>query len=771
MLEQPRYSPLVARPVWNDGDTQPRDAADSAPLVDFGFVLKVVRRRLKLILLFTALALAVGAIVYASATPMYSATARLIIEKRTVDALQQESVLANTNLNPAEIDGQLQVISSDDLIARAILSAGLLDDPEFVEAPKSILQRATDDFVDLIVQNSFVRENFPWALEPEPVRSTTKLQAAVNDVDRNLRVDSVGISYVMTVDVAWTSPSMAARIANAISETYVAHRLSQRTNEAAAASTWFDGQLKQLSKKADDAEAIVATFRAENNIIDAGREGLLSEQQLSDLNGELAKAVQTSQGARDQLSRVENISADDIAHAPIGNSSEEGALNKLRDEYFALQAKVEEAAATYGDDHEITIELRDQLSRLSARITAETARLKAAFQSAYDLASANEAQLRLQMQELTGQSRVVSSAQVKLKALESEAAVYRSLYDSYLQRFLQTAQQQSFPSSDARIISAAVAPEGRDSPRGREILAISLAIGASLGLGAAFVRERMDRSIRTPWQLRLITGAPTLGLLPRMAKRPVNPAHRAVMRSDLSKADVPTLNQLHIADRRYSIAMLEPTSRFTETIRRIKVATDAVGQNKPCCLVGFISSESSEWRSIVATNYAQLVASTGRKCLLIDLDLREFTLTRALTPQTSSGLVDLSAPGATVHAASAIWRDEVSRLDFLPARDITNNDEIANGLLSSERLLRMLKQLAGSYETIVLDLQPLSVSSDAVALANMISGFILVSEWGKTSGDALADHLSQSGIPGDMLLGTVIGDVDMAKYRKYERVD
>ena len=71
----------------------------------------------------------------------------------------------------------------------------------------------------------------------------------------------------------------------------------------------------------------------------------------------------------------------------------------------------------------------------------------------------------------------------------------------------------------------------------------------------------------------------------------------------------------------------------------------------------------------------------------------------------------------------------------------------------------------------MLDLTPLSVSSDAVALSNLVSGFILVSEWGRTSGDSLADHLSQSGIPAEKLLGTVLGDVDMAKYRKYERVD
>lgn len=771
MLERPKYSQLLPRSSWDGSDTFERDATESAPIIDFGYVFRVVRRRIKLILVFAILAAVVGAVIVATSAPIYNASAQLIIEKRTIDALQQESVFATSSLNPAEADGQLQVISSDELTGRVVQTLNLLRDPEFTEEPKGIAQTVSDWLVDTASRFDGLREYLAWfRREPRVLFESDQLQAAIERIQRNLQVRRIGLTYVFSVRVSWSSPGVAARIANAIVDTYIDDRLRQRSNEAEAASSWFDERLAELRQKAEDAEAAVANFREENNIVEAGREGLLNEQQLANLNAELAKATTASQAALEQLTRITQVSAVDIASAPIGSSADEVVLNGLRANLIALQQEEAGASNKFGADHPVSVDLRNQIGRLNERTASEVARLKSMFQGNYDLAKAYEAQLQTRLQELTTQSTAVGNAQVKLKALESEASVYRSLYDDYLQRYLQTLQQQSFPSADARVISAAVPPEF-DNISGRTIFAIALAIGASLGLGAAFFRERMDRSIRTPWQLRLVSGAPTLGILPLLGKTPEKSILRVVAQSDLTTSEVPTFREMHIADRRYSVVLSDPFSRFTETIRRIKVAVDAVGHNKPCCIVGFISDEALETRGIVATNYARLLSSSGRKTLLIDLDLRNVTLTRALTPETPVGLIDLSAPGAAVHGHTAIWHDEASHLDFLPACSLDDTNEMATGLVSSDRLVRILVQLAANYESIVLDLPPLAISSDAAALANMVAAFVLVSEWGKTSGDALAEHLSESGIPPEKLLGTVLGEVDMAQYRKYERVD
>lgn len=80
--------------------------------------------------------------------------------------------------------------------------------------------------------------------------------------------------------------------------------------------------------------------------------------------------------------------------------------------------------------------------------------------------------------------------QVKLRELEAHAETYKSIYEGFLSRFVQTIQQESFPVTDARIITEAMPPLIPSSPNGLLTLALALAAGVTLGLGVAFVRDQ-----------------------------------------------------------------------------------------------------------------------------------------------------------------------------------------------------------------------------------------------------------------------------------------
>src|SRR5262249_34483472 len=113
-----------------------------------------------------------------------------------------------------------------------------------------------------------------------------------------------------------------------------------------------------------------------------------------------------------------------------------------------------------------------------------------------------------QIAELAGQRRVV------LRDLESSAQTYRALHEQLLQRIAEYTQEQSFPATEARVVSPASAPLEKSEPRTLRILGVASLLGLVGGLGAAFAREYFDESLRSSRQVQKEIGIDCLGLLP-----------------------------------------------------------------------------------------------------------------------------------------------------------------------------------------------------------------------------------------------------------------
>src|SRR6185437_2655012 len=101
-------------------------------------------------------------------------------------------------------------------------------------------------------------------------------------------------------------------------------------------------------------------------------------------------------------------------------------------------------------------------------------------------------------------------SQVHLRELETAANSYRGIYETFLSRFTQSVQQQSFPSTEARVVTAASAPALPSSPKISLTLALAGLCGLGLGTALAFAREQMNRQIHTRAQLEELLGSSCL---------------------------------------------------------------------------------------------------------------------------------------------------------------------------------------------------------------------------------------------------------------------
>ena len=207
-----------------------------------------------------------------------------------------------------------------------------------------------------------------------------------------------------------------------------------------------------------------------------------------------------------------------------------------------------------------------------------------------------------------------------------------------------------------------------------------------------------------------------------------------------------------------------PLSRFSEAIRSIKLAVDMTGAFKANRVIGFTSTLPNEGKSTIAFSLAQLMAQVGTRTILVDCDLRNPSLSRALAPRARRGLIDVLV--GKVEIEKAIWKDRSTNLVFLPAVmkfRYANTSEI----LSSDPMKKLFEKLRESYDYIVVDLPPLAPIVDVRAATPIVDSFIYVIEWGRTKIDVVEHALGQAQEVYDHLLGVVLNKVDMKSFGRH----
>jgi succinoglycan biosynthesis transport protein ExoP len=205
----------------------------------------------------------------------------------------------------------------------------------------------------------------------------------------------------------------------------------------------------------------------------------------------------------------------------------------------------------------------------------------------------------------------------------------------------------------------------------------------------------------------------------------------------------------------------EPLSAFAEAFRSIKVAADISGSS----VIGITSTVPAEGKSTVSSNLAQLMAHAGKRVILLDGDLRNPSLTRALARGARAGLIEVLNGQTPLN--SAIYIDEITGLQFLPGvvnSRLTHSDEI----LASDSFKTFVNGLRQQYDYVLIDFSPIAPIVDVRATTQVIDSYMYVIEWGKTQISFVQHELSRFPELYDRLLGVVLNKADVRVLDRYE---
>jgi polysaccharide biosynthesis transport protein len=718
-------------------------------------LLGIVRRQYAVMLFVSVLTVALALIYVVKATPKFTAVATMFIDRGKVQPFTQQQMLVDNPIDSGAMDSQIEILKSDAIALSVINSLHLTNDPEFGGS------------IDNSTGMPFGLFSGLFQKKDQSSSSDLSSRDALASFEKRLSVNRVGISFVIAVSFISNKPERAAQIANAIVEAYINDQLEAKYEITRRANDWLQSRIGELQQQATTADRALADFKAKNNLVNVGNGRFSDEQQVSQLNTQLAEARAQTSTAQARLDRIERIisSAGDIndthTAGTVADTLNSPIINQLRTKYLDLVSREAEFSNRLGNNHLVVVNLQRQIREIRSSILDELKRISETYKSDFEIAKQRQADVEKQLALAVSDSHSAGQAQGALKELESKARAYHSLYDNLLQRYTELTQQESLPTTDARFITRASPPRDKTSPKSRLILAGVLFAGLALGFGVGYLREMLDSVFRTTKQVVAALHTNCLAVIPLVGTTSTSSASATSKQNQLESANLRTISR--DSTMLWTVSDF-PLSRFAEAVRAVKLAVD-LGIEENSRIIGITSAIPDEGKSTVSANLALLMAQVGARVLLVDGDLRNPSLSRALAPRAKNGILDVISRNSSLE--EVIWTDPSSKLAFLPAT-VPFRLMHSNEVFSSSSTKQFFKDLRRSYDYIIVDLSPLAPVIDVRATTGLVDAYVLVVEWGRTKIKLVEHALSEAENVYENILGVVVNKADMDKVHRYD---
>ncbi|MDK4734476.1 tyrosine-protein kinase domain-containing protein [Rhizobium sp. CNPSo 3490] len=318
--------------------------------------------------------------------------------------------------------------------------------------------------------------------------------------------------------------------------------------------------------------------------------------------------------------------------------------------------------------------------------------------------------------------------QAKLAELQSATDARRTLYESTLNQLTEARQRITYPISDATIVSQATLPLSKARPRSTLIAAFAAVVGLGAGLALAMIRHASDRRLVRPHQITETCGLPFVTVLATSKRIGNGDPARFPAGTDSSRAAYPPIP---------GMAELSATVVGLRRKRRI--------------VIGVVAVNPGSGTSTIASDLAVLSSVSGAKTLLIDAAAHKSSLSNALAPHSSSGLVDVLDNGDLIQTAALPL---TPTLKFLPLGKV---DTVTPAIrLSSRRTELSFAELKKQFDAIFVDISAFSASPDANAIAPELDGVLVVASYGRTSIDDAMRVIDTMRNVGAEILGAII---------------
>ena len=608
---------------------------------------RVVRKHLGLVLAVPAVLVALAILRDAMTTPLYTATATLLV-RDTPPAMLENATVAIVSQSPESYYGsedqtQNELLKSRTLAARVIAAEGLANDPAFRGTPKPAKAGSGG------LSNAFDKwfGGHPKPPTAAPVRAPLTPAAGSDAVSRGLvdeylgglTVTPVKDTQMVTIDFTTPDPQLSARLANAHAREYISWGIEINAHESEDAEHFLEGKLTQIKEQLEASEAAVNRYRRDKGIVPGlisvnGKEDVVLER-LNKLSSDLQEAhLQTIQLGT-QVSMIKE-GRQQALPAVIENSL----VQKLKETLDNDEAEYATLSGKFKPDYPPMQQLSRKIQGTQNILNQEIRNAEASVRAQYMAAEQRETTLQNDLNQEKSFAFGLNDSAVRYLILEREADTNRELYNAVLKRIKDLTVVADVHASNISLVDPAEPPGGPSSPNRHRDVMTALVLGLAAGLGLAFLMDLLDNTLKDSQEVERYLRLPSLALIPEAPK-----ARASLYPSD--DASAPALTN-GAAKNPVAVSYTGRYSVLGEAYRNLRIALmlSRAGSHPRITLI--TSALPEEGKTTVAVNTAIVLAHAHGRVLLIDADLRIPQCHRRLGVSNKRGLTEV--PDRSRHA-------------------------------------------------------------------------------------------------------------------------
>ncbi len=641
-------------------------------------LLRIAKRWKWLLLGAVAIAVIGGMLITLLMTPLYTAEARLEIQRENYRIVEVRGVEPESSAVDLEFyQTQYSLLRGRSLAERVATDLRLYDNAGFFE------MFGSDEIAEQLSQGG--------AANASAAARQARIRSAGVILLRNFEVRPIRMSRL--VDIEFTSPdaALSAQIVNAWASRFIETTLARKFEATSYARTFLEQRLDQLRQRLEESERTLVGYAERQRIINipsASADGsTVSERpliadDLATINRELNQA------------RADRLAAESRLRS-AGGSTIEGlqnqAISTMRARRAELAAEHARMLTQFEANYPPAVALANQISELDRGITREESRVRSTLQTNYDVAQAREAALQRRVGGLQADLLDLRGRTIQYNIYQREVDTNRQLYDALLQRYKEIGVAGGVGVNNISVVDEAQVPDFPSSPRLLINLALALFLGGAIGVGLAFALEQIDEAISDPSDVEEAVGLPLLGTIPKAENE------------DL---------EVELGDRKSPLV-----EAYLSTQTSLAFTTD---HGIPRTLM-VTSTRPAEGKTTTSYALARSFARTDRKVVLVDADMRSPSLHHIFDVGNDRGVSNYLAGERDL--AGMIHHGLSDQVALLAAGPSPPN---AAELLTGDRIGQLVQELSQMFDHVIIDAPPVMGLADSPLIANQVEGVVFV---------------------------------------------
>lgn len=444
--------------------------------MNFYDLLSILKSRKWLMIGGVLSALIVGGVLTLLMPKSYLAKTTLVINYKGVDPVTGLSLPAQ--LMPGYIPTQVDIINSDVVALKVVQNLNLSSSPSAIAQFKDEVKGDGDINVwlsELIRKKLFVK----------PSRE----------------------SSVITIGYESPDPVFSALVANEYAKSYKEISLNLKTEPSQRATTYLTSQTDQLRSKVVAAQQKLSQYQQENNITSFVENFDVENAKLNELSTQLSvaesQAIEAS--TRSKSAKKSGIQAPDVSTNPV--------VQNLKMQLTAAQAKLADLSQVLSLNHPRVVAAQAELEKIKIALNQEVSNSEVGVSESSDINRQRVTQLKAAVAQQKLKLLSLNKSRDQLNILQKDVESAQNSLNAALQRLNQTSLEGSSNENEISILGTATPPLTATSPSLTKNLSISLLLGFFLSLLISIILEMMNRKIRHPSELMMLTGIPLIAYI------------------------------------------------------------------------------------------------------------------------------------------------------------------------------------------------------------------------------------------------------------------